>query len=126
MTTTKANAEPTLPPTITVGPLTYTVALDATAIHVASIGNGSPLMGSCDYAKQSIALDPTLAADALATTLLHEVLHAVTEMTGYRDTLGPDKDEELVNRLAPPLLDVLRRNPSLVAFLVAEGAGGAG
>lgn len=41
-----------------------------------------------------------------------------TEMTGLALVWGSD-DEDFVRRLTPSLLDVLRRNPKLVAYLTA-------
>lgn len=49
-------------------------------------------------------------------TLLHEALHAVWSTTGLRQ-LDNDLEEQVVVGLAPLLLDTLKRNPDLVAFL---------
>lgn len=50
-------------------------------------------------------------------TFLHEAIHACTSLTGLQSELGDDFDEKVATRLAPVLLDVLRRNPRAVEFL---------
>jgi hypothetical protein len=44
-------------------------------------------------------------------TLLHEILHVASNV------VGQDLKERQILALAPVLLDVLRRNPELVAYL---------
>lgn len=56
--------------------------------------------------------------------VLHELLHLVFEHAALADHFleaaergrGPS-EEEFAQRLAPPLLELLRRNPALVAYL---------
>jgi hypothetical protein len=50
----------------------------------------------------------------VAVTLLHEVVHAIFKIAG----LPNEKEEDTVTRLSPLLLDTLRRNPDLVAYLL--------
>lgn len=47
--------------------------------------------------------------------LMHEMLHGVFEYTGN----NPDNEEHLITSIAPALVDVLRRNPEMTAFLLA-------
>ena len=56
----------------------------------------------------------------LRALALHEVLHAIFEVTGDGRTLGDDVEEGLVTRTTPVLLGVLRENPELVEFLLAD------
>lgn len=65
---------------------------------------------------------PTSPPAAVAETLLHEILHCVTESAGINAELGEAEEEKLVRRVAPLLLDVLRRNPDLVAYLTGGAA----
>jgi hypothetical protein len=66
------------------------------------------------HAKQTIVLDSRQATDYLAVTLLQEVVHAIFKIAG----LPNEKEEDTVTRLSPLLLDTLRRNPDLVAYLL--------
>lgn len=52
--------------------------------------------------------------------MLHEVLHACLYQTCLREmeVWGKNHEEAIVVALAPILLDTLRRNPKLVAYLV--------
>jgi hypothetical protein len=67
--------------------------------------------------KRLIKLDEDQAHPALLDTMLHEVLHAITIMTGLREELGKELDEKVVNRISPVLLDAIRSNAQLVAWL---------
>lgn len=70
-------------------------------------------LGTCDH---TIAPQPK---DNERETLLHEALHAVLDSINVRDMLSHKQEEQLVSRLSPPLLDVLRRNPEFTGYLVA-------
>jgi len=60
----------------------------------------------------TIEIKDHLGSDYEAECLIHECLHAV-----WFQTRLPDKgEEEIVKRLAPALLDLIRRNPDLVAY----------
>jgi hypothetical protein len=52
-------------------------------------------------------------------TLLHELLHAIWYAAGRRgEKLA---EEEAIRTLSPLLLDVLKANPDVLAFLVGDG-----
>lgn len=103
------------PSSIVVGPYTYSVVLDEAAIHRASFEAGSPVSGNTEEAAQRIALDPNLAADALAECLVHELVHVLILQAPLG--LTREEDERLAHAFGYSLLDVLRRNPELVTFL---------
>lgn len=96
------------PPTsVTVGPYRYKVVVDDARIP-------PDLYGLCDKGKHTISLHPDQSAVRLRSTLVHELLHALCDLTGVDD----DKAEErIVTVLAPALLEVLRKNPRLVDWL---------
>lgn len=67
-----------------------------------------------------IRLDAQRPESAVAETFLHEVLHCVWSMT----SLGAEKDldeqeEAVVTALAPWLLELIQRNPDLMAYLAS-------
>jgi hypothetical protein len=53
-------------------------------------------------------------------TLLHECLHACWSLIGASEDVNDAVEERLTLRLAPVLLEMLRRNPALVAYLTDE------
>lgn len=108
------------PATVQIGPRRYDVLLDLEELHRIEHDEGDDLYGQSDHGKLRIIVDPTLPFDQLADTLLHEVLHGLTELTGIIDDLGHKREERMVRRLTPALLDLLRRNPELVEYLTAE------
>lgn len=59
--------------------------------------------------------------DRLRETVLHELLHAMFSLTNLDETLtrsgGSGLDEHVVTVLAPVMLDFVRANPVVVAWL---------
>lgn len=107
---------------VRVGPYTYRVNYSAAAADWASLEVDDYVRGYCQHLDALIIVRPQATHAQDAETLLHETLHALLEMIGIRnalDRLAPNLEEDVVAALAPALLDVLRRNPRLVAFLVA-------
>lgn len=107
-----------LPSRIQVGPYTYTIQASLEALNERNKANCCSLRGYCSYLDHTITVDPTTPQDQRGVTLFHEVMHAVAELLNLH---GKFTDEEFVRRLAPALIDTFRRNPDLVAYLVAEG-----
>jgi hypothetical protein len=100
---------PMMPSSVQVGPFDYAVTVDD------ALPKHDTCYGHIDLRKQIIYLAPDQGSDQMADTLAHEVLHAVFRMMGRTDT---NADEAVIGPLSPLLVDVLRRNPALVAFLV--------
>lgn len=109
------------PAAVIVGPFKYRVSSKRADLATARRDDPSLFSGRTDHASLRILLDPDQcdAKAALQEVLLHEVLHTLTRMTGIAVEIDDKLEERLVNRLAPALLDVLQRNPRLVAFLAA-------
>ena len=97
------------PRTVRVGPHVYSVSTEQR--------NGDDY-GETQIDRCEIRLAAKQGPSQLRETLLHEALHACTALAGLRVEWGEDRDESCVTRLAPILLDVLRRNPRLIEFLV--------
>lgn len=110
---------PKPPKRIVVGPFTYRVTHDRATMNARCRTEGGDLMGSAEHRSLTIDLDPDQAPGQKRDTVLHEVLHTITEMTGLALVWGND-DEDFIRRISPVLLDVLRRNPKLVGFLTAD------
>lgn len=109
-----------MPDGIQVGPHRYSVSCDRNALNAAGIAMSSDLLGHSDHKTLAITLADDLAPSAKRDTLLHEVLHAAFDQTSIAHDIGDKEEERLILRLSPVLLDVLRRNPELVAYLVDE------
>ena len=111
---------PEMPQRISVGPHSYVVVKDQAELDRKSIERQivGP-QGHHDPVALRILVTEQQAPGQQRDTLLHEVLHALTEMTGLHNEWSEEKEEAVVRRLTPALLDVLRRNPDLVEFLVA-------
>lgn len=102
-----------LPAHILVGPAVFTVSTDEVDLLRAANEMHFDLLGHCDPRRSRITINPEQSSHRMRATLLHECLHAVFEQLG----LAGDDEEATVARLAPALLDLLRRNPDLVTFL---------
>jgi len=75
-------------------------------------------IGVCDVNSNTIGIVSTLGPERERETLLHECLHAISSKMGYTLERSDDEDEALVKRMAPILLDFLRSNPRVIAYLV--------
>lgn len=93
-----------------VGPLEYRVG-----VH--PLGEA---FGQTDHFRLRIDIDEGLPITQERITVLHETLHAVFDFTGVADRLGKKKAEDVINSVDAALLDVFRRNPALVEYLIAE------
>lgn len=98
-----------MPRYVTVGPHIYTVHETFKKFEV------EDRLGECSPTKLEIRIKPNLAESQKRETLWHEVKHAVNELAGLSDGA---KEESFVKRGAPLELDVLRRNPELLEYLL--------
>lgn len=112
-------ADHDLPTSVEVGPFRYEVSIDPDELAHTCRSEHADLMGHTNHRHLRIVLDVSLAPDMLAETLMHEVLHAVFEVNGLSDEWGAEREEAVVRRTSPMLVEVLRRNPELVAFVTA-------
>jgi len=103
-----------LPATIEVGPYVYKIGYGDTATRKQLGGDH----GETDSSELVIRIAERAAGVERETTL-HELLHALSDVAGLVEQYGADTDEQWCRRLAPWLLDTLRRNPELVDFFLA-------
>jgi hypothetical protein len=86
--------------------------------------------GRVIFNRTRIELRADLAPTRLRSVLWHEILHAVWEVACLPSGLGvafpgttiKDVDETIVEALSGRTLDVIRRNPELMRYLMREGA----
>ena len=107
---------PDLPSSIQIGPLPFTITDDLNAYHATAVENGAAVWGRIEYGKGRIILDPDQTVAHKRMALFHEVLHGAWHLTDRKH----EEDEALMLALSGPLLDTLRRNPALVAYLLSE------
>lgn len=67
-------------------------------------------LGKSYHQIQQIHLQPNMSQDKQHEVLLHEILHACYTLAGLDDE---DDEEEVVNRISPFLLQVLKDNDHL-------------
>lgn len=104
-----------LPKTVEIGPLTFRVIDDRSEHNQTIVDDMEKTWGLIRYATGKIILDPDQNDGHKRMCLLHEVMHGCWHI-GDR---SHKNDEAAIRALAGPLLDVLRRNPDLVAYLTA-------
>lgn len=106
----------TLPNEVVIGPLVFRVTDDELEHRRADATDGDDTFGRIQYGKGFIILDHEQAPSHKRLSLLHECLHGCWHLSdaGHMD------DEDAIRRLSAPLLDMLRRNPDLVAYLLTE------
>jgi len=118
-------ATPKPPKLIQLGAYRMRVRVDQARLDAHAAETGSRLAGQSNFAQQRISLSEAMAPDYARDTLLHEVLHMSLRLAG----IDPDADakagledveERTVMAMSGVLLGVLRDNPELVAYLLAE------
>lgn len=80
---------------------------------------GSVALGFCNPVEQTITIrgpGTNTGFHVTRDTLLHEVIHASIAVVGGEE-MSDEEEETFVSHLAPVLLDVLRSNPVLLAYL---------
>ena len=101
-----------IPRTIKVGPHVYSVVRK-------TVEEMPDALGNTDFDANEIRIRKSLRGSKQAEVLLHELLHATTypSFTGVYEGEEKLMTEELVNAVAPVLLQVLKDNPKLVEYL---------
>lgn len=107
------------PKRIHVGPFEYRVTFDEQAMTARCRAEATELLGHCDTGHLVIDVDPGQPVGQARDTTMHEALHAIVDLTGLNHAWG-DSEEDFICRLSPAILDLLRRNPKLVAYLTAD------
>lgn len=96
------------PRKLKIGPYTYSIELYPDATYSDH--------GACVYNHQTIFISPNQHAERAGDTLLHEVLHAVWDLSGF-DQVADLNEENIVRSIATWLTLVLKDNPKLVEFI---------
>jgi hypothetical protein len=104
-----------LPDKVAIGPLTYHITEDEIE-HLREAAAEGDTWGTIKYGKELILLNPDQGASHKRLALLHECLHGCWHLTEF----SHQEDEDPIRRITGPLLDMLRRNPALVAYLLEE------
>lgn len=103
------------PESIVVGPHTYKVRTDD-ALRL----RGEGRRGDSHPDQGVISLDLEGPHTIAAETLLHEITHCAWSQTALPAVEAlEDHEEPIVRALAPLLLDALRSNPKLIAYLTS-------
>ncbi len=103
-----------LPDAVRIGGRTYTVSTDPHELAASSVEARTGLLGQCDRRAQRILVDLEQHDQQIADTVVHELLHAATELAGLSDELGEELEEKVVARLAPIVAQTIAENPELV------------
>lgn len=111
----------TLPQRVQIGPYVYRVSQDGAECNAAQVADSSQFWARIQHTTNTILVNPDQQPSRKRAMLLHEVLHGVLDLSDTRDRKEMT-EEDLVQALAAPLLDTLRRNLDLVAYLTAEAS----
>lgn len=107
-----------IPEQIKVGPFRFRVLADsAEAVKMKVESGQAERIGETHRHRLTIVVDPGLAPDMIAESLLHEVMHAVFTVIPTNEKLT---EERFIQLIAPTLLGVLRENPDFVAYVTSE------
>lgn len=106
-----------MPESVKVGPHVYT--LTRLPKEEMPKTDGVPQSGECDYDSLSISIQkgPGIKRSKTQEWTMHELLHAC----GYPNLIEKKlTEEEFVDAIAPVLLQVIRDNPDLIAYLTSS------
>ena len=106
-----------LPSEIVTGPYVYTVSSDPIRCKERSIGRDLFRAGETNHPELTVTVASDLPDAQFKDTVLHEWLHTIWR-TFHLPPEDDVKEEAIIKRLATVLLDGMRRNPQLVAFLM--------
>lgn len=77
--------------------------------------------GLCKPWRCEIRIGKGMHPDQRRDTVLHEVMHAAFSETGLTaDFKEEDDEEKIIRRMATAMLQVLRENPALTAFILEK------
>ena len=77
--------------------------------------------GDCSVSRLLIRLNEDIDKQTWPETLLHEVLHAICELTGATNSFKPGREEQIVQDFGHALTQVLRDNPTLTKMFLGGG-----
>lgn len=120
MTTTENQSltKPKLPKTIKIGPIKIKFNRNKKDLHSERTLNEEPnAIAFTRLFKQDILIDSCLSDDYEAETSLHEVLHAMIELSGVKNKIGYKLEERIVSSISPYLLMIIRDNPAYIEYL---------
>jgi len=101
-----------LPDYVLIGPYRYSIVLVERVKP-----RGSERIGRIMFRKLRIEVSNKVSVGRQQETLLHEILHGLWETVGLADG-EKTSDESVIKALSPLLLDTLRRNPDVLAYLL--------
>lgn len=96
----------------------HRISIDATEA-TARLLRDEDSRGDSRFDQLLVRLDADRPHTAATETLLHELLHCCWNASALRALEVDEAQELVVTALAPPLLEILRRNPDLVTYLTA-------
>lgn len=110
----------TRPNNAIIGPFRWEILYDAYLLKEAQHMDGEGRFGITRPEKIDIVVDPERPERAIAETLLHEVLHACAWTYGV--DWGNAAEESVIAPLSSAVLDMMRRNPVMMHYLIEESA----
>lgn len=107
------------PNKIALGPFDIKVDISKKAQEKVDRDNDGPLYGMWDGRNATISLSSRAADTIMRETILHELIHAIIELSGAASVHIKDSDTEegIVRSVTPMILAMLRDNPKLVDYL---------
>lgn len=112
-----------MPKSVRIGTVRYRVHCDPeTTKKTREFEKMEWLQGRYKSVESSIVIADDLAPDNQQETLMHEVIHGIIWHAGLEDVFKKGADEGAVQAIALCLLNLLRDNPDLIAYLVSDGS----
>lgn len=111
------------PESIVIGPFTWSISYDDAEMERMDDDRQSKRFGvSIPRRFRIVIACSNRPESAIRETLVHEILHAIYEVSGYAASKAEsqhDREEETILALSPWLFTILQQNPALVTYLSA-------
>ena len=91
--------------------------LDYSLVFNEGMAEAGDFKGQIDYDKGTIIIRPSLNQQQQAQTLFHEIIHGVISNSRLSKVIRHDWQEAFVDVLASGIVQVIRDNPALVAWV---------
>ena len=110
------------PEYVDIGPHRFSVSYAQADMDRIRVEHESSCVGRMLRDLTRIVIDPAMSVSQQRGTLIHELLHAIVSNHGgwFSTKAEPMSEERAILLLEGGLLDLLRRNPRLIAWLTSE------
>ena len=104
-----------MPRTVKIGPYRYSLLVDDAAVAAQERASNDSIDAFTSLAKHEMRFS---SAAHQPVSVIHEVLHALFDLTGANIRLGSEREEDVIQSIDHLIVALLQENPALIRYLV--------